>query len=65
MTPSSRPPARSTSTTARVDAAFEAPGRSALNTLADVYHFDTAPQALTEGQSRHTIGVQASLWTES
>jgi hexosaminidase len=46
------------------DAADEAPGRSALNTLSDVYHFDTTPSALTADERKHVIGIQANLWTE-
>ena len=46
------------------DAADEAPGRFALNTLSDVYHFNTAPTALNAGERKHILGVQANLWTE-
>jgi hexosaminidase len=46
------------------DAADEAPGRFALNTLSDVYHFNTSPDALTVEQRGHIIGVQGSIWTE-
>jgi hexosaminidase len=46
------------------DAADEAPGRFALNTLSDVYHFDTAPTALTAEERKHILGIQANLWTE-
>ncbi len=46
------------------DAADEAPGRFALNTLSDVYHVDTAPAALTAEERKHILGIQANLWTE-
>ncbi len=42
----------------------EAPGRFALNTLADVYAFDPVPATLTPTERTHIIGVQANLWTE-
>ncbi len=46
------------------DAADEAPGRFALNTLSDVYHFNTAPTELTAEERKHILGIQANLWTE-
>jgi len=46
------------------DAAFEAPGRAAINSLAEVYRFDAAPAILTPDQRAHILGIQASLWTE-
>ena len=42
----------------------EAPGRFALNTLADVYAFDPLPATLTPTERTHIIGVQGNLWTE-
>ena len=44
--------------------ADEAPGRFALNTLADVYAFDPVPATLTPTERAHIIGVQGNLWTE-
>jgi hexosaminidase len=46
------------------DAADEAPGRFALNTLSDVYGFDTAPAMLAAEERKHILGIQANLWTE-
>jgi hexosaminidase len=46
------------------DAADEAPGRSALNTLADVYNFNPTPAELTQDERKHILGIQANLWTE-
>ncbi len=41
----------------------EPPGRGALLTLADLYHFDVLPGELA-ALSQHVLGVQANLWTE-
>jgi hexosaminidase len=46
------------------DAADEAPGRFALNTLEDVYNFDPAPSTLTPDERKRILGVQANVWTE-
>jgi len=46
------------------DAADEAPGRFAINSLADVYKFDPLPATLTEAERSHILGVQANVWTE-
>jgi len=46
------------------DAADEAPGRFALNTLSDVYTFNPTPSELTPDERKHILGVQANLWTE-
>jgi len=46
------------------EAADEAPGRWALNTLADVYGFNPAPENLTPEERSHILGVQGSLWSE-
>jgi hexosaminidase len=46
------------------DSAGEAPGRWALNPLADVYKFDPAPASLTVEERKHILGVQANVWTE-
>jgi hexosaminidase len=40
------------------------PGRGPVVSLEDVYGFDPAPEALTEAQRAHILGVQANLWTE-
>lgn len=41
----------------------EPPGRGTVETLADVYHFDPLPGALS-GEQQHVLGLQANLWTE-
>jgi len=46
------------------DAADEAPGRFALNTLEDVYRFNPSPDILTPEERKHIIGVQGNLWSE-
>jgi hexosaminidase len=46
------------------DAPDEPAGRAPLNTLKDVYAFESVPPELTSEESRHIIGVQANLWTE-
>ncbi|HEY0308856.1 MAG TPA: family 20 glycosylhydrolase [Acidobacteriaceae bacterium] len=46
------------------DAADEAPGRWAINTLSNVYAFNPTPDALTVDERKHILGVQANLWTE-
>jgi hexosaminidase len=46
------------------DAADEAPGRSALNTLSDVYTFNPTPDVLTSEERTHILGVQGNLWSE-
>ena len=48
----------------QTDAAHEAPGRFPLNTLKQVYTFDSAPESLTEVERTHILGVQANLWSE-
>jgi len=48
----------------QTDAAAEAPGRFALNTLQEVYRFDPLPDTLTSSERKHIIGVQGNLWTE-
>ncbi|MDE1163113.1 MAG: family 20 glycosylhydrolase [Acidobacteriaceae bacterium] len=48
----------------QTDAVAEAPGRFAMNTLADVYKFDPEPATLTAAQREHILGVQANVWTE-
>lgn len=40
------------------------PGRARIVSVEDVYHFDPAPEQLTEAQRKHVLGVQANLWTE-
>ncbi len=42
----------------------EAPGRGAVISLAEVYGFNPAPDALTEAERKHVLGVQANLWAE-
>ena len=46
------------------DAADEAPGRFALNTLENVYSFNPLPDSLTADQKQHILGVQGNLWSE-
>jgi hexosaminidase len=46
------------------DAAHEAPGRFAINSLEQVYRFDPAPPELTAAERAHILGVQANVWTE-
>jgi len=41
----------------------EPPGRGAVITTADLYHFDVLPGELA-ALSQHVLGVQANLWTE-
>ncbi|MGI4826843.1 MAG: beta-N-acetylhexosaminidase [Janthinobacterium lividum] len=49
----------------RQSAAIDEPaGRDPLNTLADAYRFNPAPETLTPAEQHHILGVQASLWTE-
>jgi hexosaminidase len=40
------------------------PGRGRIVSVQDVYQFNPAPDALTQGQRRHILGVQANIWTE-
>ena len=42
----------------------ESPGRGAVISTRDVYAFDPAPDALTEDQLDHILGVQGNVWTE-
>jgi hexosaminidase len=42
----------------------EPPGRGFVVSLADVYGFDPAPGALSDGERRHILGLQANIWTE-
>jgi len=42
----------------------EAPGAGRINILRQVYDFNPAPEALTEEQQRHIVGIQANIWTE-
>ena len=44
--------------------ADEPPGRLKIVSLKDVYDFDAAPAALTEGQRAHILGLQATAFTE-
>ena len=46
------------------DAADEAPGQPALNTLRDVYAFEPVPPELNEAQAQRVLGAQANLWSE-
>jgi hexosaminidase len=40
------------------------PGRGRVVSVEDVYRFDPMPQALSESQRKHILGVQANMWTE-
>ena len=40
------------------------PGRGRIVSIKDVYQFDPAPQALSEPQRKHILGLQANVWTE-
>ncbi|WP_269713772.1 family 20 glycosylhydrolase [Caulobacter sp. NIBR2454] len=42
----------------------EVPGRGAVISLAEVYGFNPAPDALTPDERKHVLGVQANLWAE-
>jgi len=42
----------------------EPPGRAEIIDWQQFYGFDPAPAALTSGERRHILGVQANLWTE-
>jgi len=46
------------------DSPDESPGRGAVISTRDVYAFDPAPDALTEDQLDHILGVQGNVWTE-
>ena len=46
------------------DSPDEAPGRGAVISTRDVYAFDPAPDALTEDQLDHILGIQGNVWTE-
>lgn len=46
------------------DAADEPPGRVPMNTLQDVYQFDTLSSTLTPAEQAHILGVEACIWTE-
>jgi hexosaminidase len=46
------------------DATNEPAGRDPVNSLADVYNFNAAPDGLTPEQQTHVMGVQGSLWSE-
>jgi hexosaminidase len=42
----------------------EPPGRAEIIDWKQFYEFDPTPGALTPGQRRHVLGLQANLWTE-
>ncbi|MDO9335225.1 MAG: family 20 glycosylhydrolase [Caulobacter sp.] len=42
----------------------EPPGRGQMVTLKDVYDFDPAPASLTADETRHVLGLQATLFSE-
>lgn len=42
----------------------EPPGRGAVMSARTVYAFDPAPDALTQDQLGHILGLQSNLWTE-
>ena len=46
------------------DSGNEPPGRGAVIDWRQFYGFDPAPAALTSGERRHILGIQANLWTE-
>jgi hexosaminidase len=44
--------------------ATSVPGRGRVVSVEEVYHFDPAPEQLTQAQRKHVLGVQANIWTE-
>lgn len=42
----------------------EPSGRLAVQSLADVYKFETMPPEIPAEQARHVLGAQANVWTE-
>jgi hexosaminidase len=44
--------------------ADEPPGRPATIDLRKVYAFEPVPPALSDGEGRHVLGLQANVWTE-
>lgn len=42
----------------------EPPGRLGVQSLADVYGFETMPPEITAEQAKHVLGAQANVWTE-
>jgi hexosaminidase len=40
------------------------PGRGLVVSVEEVYRFVPVPEALTEEQRKHVLGVQANIWTE-
>src|SRR5256714_6631682 len=46
------------------DSTDEPPGRAEIIGWRDLYNFDPTPSALTPGERRHIVGLQANLWTE-
>jgi hexosaminidase len=48
----------------QTDSPDEPPGRPTLIPLRKAYEFEPVPAALTPGQARHILGLQANVWTE-
>ncbi|MCW4455582.1 family 20 glycosylhydrolase [Flavobacterium sp. MXW15] len=48
----------------QTDLPDEPPGRPKFTPMQKIYAFDPVPEALTQAQRKHVLGVQANVWTE-